>query len=146
MKRITLVFFLLLPFCSRAQGTFLGKSKDEINAYFKSFGVPILRNKVNALYGLLFSDCYASNNNEQICFGYNENKICVEIIESMKLSLIDSLRNNFNDIYIKRSGETFSTDVWADKKNTFKVHLEAVKLIGIVYLDYLPVDKPYVIH
>ena len=146
MKRTILVFLLLFPFCSQAQGSFLGKSKKEINAYFKSFKIPILRNKINAFYGLPFSDCYLSDNYEKICFGYNENKICIEIIRSLKLSLIDSIRNNFNSLYNERKVETFTTNVWADKANTFKVHLETINTLGMAYLDYLPIDKPYVIH
>lgn len=145
MKKITLTLLLLLPFCTQAQELFLGKSKDEIEIYFKSCKVPILRDKVNTLVRYPFSDNYALDNKNQLCFGYDKNRICVEIIESMDISFMDSVRNSFNNIYVKRSGETFANDVWTDKANRFKVHLEPITLIKKFYLDYLPIDKPYVI-
>jgi len=146
MNKIIFTFLLLLPFCTQAQELFLGKSKDEIETYFKGFKAPILRSKVNTLIGYPFSDNYALDNNNQLCFDYDKNKICVEIIKSMDISFMDSVRNSFNNIYVKRSGETFANDVWTDKAHRFKVHLEPVTLIKKFYLDYLPVDKPYVIH
>jgi hypothetical protein len=145
MKIIT--FFLLLisfSFFAKAQGDLLGKSRIEIRECFKKKNIS--PKERNSLYGSIFSDTFHSYNNEIITCGYDKNKICVEIIESMDISFMDSVRNSFNNIYVKRSGETFANDVWTDKANRFKVHLEPITLIKEFYLDYLPIDKPYVIH
>ena len=143
MKIITYLFILILfSFYADAQGELLSKSRDEIRDHFKKEN--IYPKEKNTLYGAASSDAFYTTNNKKVCCGYDKSKICVEVIALMNLSLIDSIKNNFNTIYLKRSGETFPDDVWADKASRFKVHLET--MLSMVYLEYLPINKSYIIY
>ncbi len=142
MKKFTTIIFLLLPLFSMAQENLLGRSQTEIRGIFKNNSGTLLQN--NTLYGFKYSDAFNTNSNEQIICGYDKNKVCVEVLKIVNVSLTDSATKVLNNKCVKKDGETFETGVWADAGKTYKVHLYAN--MGRLILDYIPYDKAYVIH
>ena len=142
MKKVLLLFILLIPFYLKAQENLLGKTRCDINIAFQNAKTPRVANA--EFTGAEFSDTFNTGKFEQTICNYDDMEICMEVVKIMKTSFLAATIKNFDNNYMKADGELMLKNTWVDKAKTFKVHLENWVGVNKVYLDYIAFDKRFV--
>jgi len=141
MKKVLLLFILLIPFYLKAQENLLGKTRCDINIAFQNAKTPRVANA--EFTGAEFSDTFNTGKFEQTICNYDDMEICMEVVKIMKTSFLAATIKNFDNNYMKADGELMLKNTWVDKAKTFKVHIENWTGVNRFYLDYVAFDKQF---
>ena len=141
MKKVLLLFILLIPFYLKAQENLLGKTRCDINIAFQNAKTPRVANA--EFTGAEFSDTFNTGKFEQTICNYDDMEICMEVVKIMKTSFLAATIKNFDNNYMKADGELMLKNTWVDKAKTFKVHMENWTGVNRFYLDYVAFDKQF---
>ena len=141
MKKVLLLFILLIPFYLKAQENLLGKTRCDINIAFQNAKTPRVANA--EFTGAEFSDTFNTGKFEQTICNYEDMEICMEVVKIMKTSFLAATIKNFDNNYMKADGELMLKNTWVDKAKTFKVHMENWTGVNRFYLDYVAFDKQF---
>jgi len=141
MKKVLLLFILLIPFYLKAQENLLGKTRCDINISFQNAKTPRVANA--EFTGAEFSDTFNTGKFEQTICNYDDMEICMEVVKIMKTSFLAATIKNFDNNYMKADGELMLKNTWVDKAKTFKVHMENWTGVNRFYLDYVAFDKQF---
>ena len=141
MKKVLLLFILLIPFYLKAQENLLGKTRCDINISFQNAKTPRVANA--EFTGAEFSDTFNTGKFEQTICNYDDMEICMEVVKIMKTSFLAATIKNFDNNYMKADGELMLKNTWVDKAKTFKVHIENWTGVNRFYLDYVAFDKQF---